>query len=46
MVIATPCPPLIAISVAIIGAISVAARSGIIIKNAAVLWNKWVAATP
>ena len=37
MVIATPCPLLIAIPVAIIGAISVAARSGIIIKNPGVL---------
>jgi len=37
LVIATPCPLLIAIPVAIIGAISVAARAGIIIKNAAVL---------
>ena len=33
MVIATPCPLLIAIPVAIIGAISLAARQGIIIKN-------------
>lgn len=33
MVIATPCPLLIAIPVAIIGAISLAARRGIIIKN-------------
>jgi heavy metal translocating P-type ATPase len=33
MVIATPCPLLIAIPVAIIGAISVAAMRGIIIKN-------------
>ncbi len=37
MVIATPCPLLIAIPIAIIGAISVAARSGIIIKNPGVL---------
>jgi len=37
MVIATPCPLLIAIPIAIIGAISVSARSGIIIKNPAVL---------
>jgi heavy metal translocating P-type ATPase len=37
MVIATPCPLLIAIPVAIIGAISRAARRGIIIKNPAVL---------
>jgi heavy metal translocating P-type ATPase len=33
MVIATPCPLLIAIPVAIIGAISLAARRGVIIKN-------------
>jgi len=37
MVIATPCPLLIAIPIAIIGAISVSARSGIIIKDPAVL---------
>jgi heavy metal translocating P-type ATPase len=37
IVMATPCPLLIAIPVAIIGAISRAARSGIIIKNPAVL---------
>ncbi len=37
MVIATPCPLLIAIPIAIIGAISVAARSGIIIRNPGVL---------
>jgi heavy metal translocating P-type ATPase len=37
MVIATPCPLLIAIPIAIIGAISVSARTGIIIKNPAVL---------
>ncbi|HYL36664.1 MAG TPA: heavy metal translocating P-type ATPase [Bryobacteraceae bacterium] len=37
MVIATPCPLLLAIPVAIIGAISVAGQSGIIIKNPAVL---------
>jgi heavy metal translocating P-type ATPase len=37
MVIATPCPLLIAIPVAIIGAISRAARRGIIIKDPAVL---------
>ena len=37
MVIATPCPLLIAIPIAIIGAISVSARSGIIIKNPGVL---------
>ncbi len=37
IVIATPCPLLIAIPVAVIGAISLAARRGIIIKNPAVL---------
>jgi heavy metal translocating P-type ATPase len=37
MVIATPCPLLIAIPIAIIGAVSISARSGIIIKNPAVL---------
>jgi len=37
LVIATPCPLLIAIPVAIIGAISLSARRGIIIKNPAVL---------
>ena len=37
MVIATPCPLLLAIPVAIIGAISIAGKSGIIIKNPAVL---------
>ncbi|HLH01066.1 MAG TPA: heavy metal translocating P-type ATPase [Bryobacteraceae bacterium] len=37
MVIATPCPLLLAIPVAIIGAISVAGQSGIIIKNPTVL---------
>jgi len=37
VVIATPCPLLIAIPVTIIGAISIAARSGIIIKNPAIL---------
>ncbi len=37
VVIATPCPLLIAIPVAIIGAISLAARRGIIIKNPAML---------
>lgn len=37
MVIATPCPLLIAIPVAIIGAISLAARRSIIIKNPAAL---------
>jgi heavy metal translocating P-type ATPase len=37
LVVATPCPLLIAIPVAIIGAIALAARRGIIIKNPAVL---------
>ncbi len=37
LVVATPCPLLIAIPVAIIGAISLAAKRGIIIKNPAVL---------
>jgi heavy metal translocating P-type ATPase len=37
MVIATPCPLLIAIPVAVIGGISVSARRGIVIKNPAVL---------
>lgn len=37
IVVATPCPLLIAIPVAIIGAISLSARRGIIIKNPAVL---------
>jgi heavy metal translocating P-type ATPase len=37
LVIATPCPLLIAIPVAIIGAISLAARRGIIVKDPAVL---------
>ncbi len=37
LVVATPCPLLIAIPVAIIGSISLAARRGIIIKNPAVL---------
>lgn len=37
VVIATPCPVLIAIPVAIIGAISLAARRGIIIKTPAIL---------
>jgi heavy metal translocating P-type ATPase len=37
MVIATPCPLLIAIPVAIIGAISISARRGIVIKNPAAL---------
>ena len=36
-VVATPCPLLIAIPVAVIGAISLSARYGIIIKNPAVL---------
>jgi heavy metal translocating P-type ATPase len=37
LVIATPCPLLIAIPVAIIGAVSFSARSGIIVKNPAIL---------
>jgi heavy metal translocating P-type ATPase len=37
LVIATPCPLLLAIPVAIIGAISTSARRGIVIKNPAVL---------
>ncbi len=37
LVVATPCPLLIAIPITIISAISIAARSGIIIKNAAIL---------
>jgi len=37
LVVATPCPLLIAIPVAIIGAISAAARRGIIVKNPAAL---------
>ena len=37
MVIATPCPLLLAIPIAIIGAISAAAMRGIIVKNPAVL---------
>jgi len=37
LVVATPCPLLIAIPVAVIGAISISARRGIIIKNPAVL---------
>jgi heavy metal translocating P-type ATPase len=37
LVVATPCPLLISIPVAIIGAISLAARRGIIIKNPAAL---------
>ncbi len=39
MVVATPCPLLIAIPIAIIGSISLAARLGIIIKDPAVLEN-------
>jgi heavy metal translocating P-type ATPase len=37
LVVATPCPLLIAIPVAIVGAVALAARSGIIIKNPAIL---------
>ena len=37
LVVATPCPLLIAIPVAVIGAVSLAARRGIIIKDPAVL---------
>src|SRR5262245_65068575 len=37
LVIATPCPLLIAIPVAIIGAISLSARRGIIIKDPGIL---------
>ncbi|MDE3110076.1 MAG: cadmium-translocating P-type ATPase, partial [Acidobacteriota bacterium] len=37
VVVATPCPLIIAIPVAIIGAISLSARRGIIVKNPAVL---------
>jgi heavy metal translocating P-type ATPase len=37
LVIATPCPLIIAIPVAVIGAVSLSARRGIIIKNPAVL---------
>ncbi len=37
LVVATPCPLLIAIPVAIIGSISLAAKRGIIIKDPAVL---------
>lgn len=37
LVVATPCPLLIAIPVSIIGSISLAARRGIIIKNPAIL---------
>jgi heavy metal translocating P-type ATPase len=39
LVVATPCPLLIAIPVAIIGSISLSARRGIIIKDPAVLEN-------
>lgn len=39
LVVATPCPLLIAIPVAIIGSISLAARRGIVIKDPAVLEN-------
>lgn len=39
LVIATPCPLLIAIPVAIIGAVSQAARNGIIVKNPAMFEN-------
>jgi heavy metal translocating P-type ATPase len=39
LVVATPCPLLIAIPVAIIGSISLAARRGIIVKDPAVLEN-------
>src|SRR4029077_1790089 len=37
LVVATPCPLLISIPVAVIGAISLSARRGIVIKNPAVL---------
>ena len=37
LVIATPCPLLIAIPVAVIGAVSLSARRGIIVKNPAIL---------
>src|SRR4029077_9114475 len=37
IVVATPCPLLIAIPVAIIGAVSLAARRGIVIKDPTVL---------
>ena len=37
LVVATPCPLLIAIPVAVIGAISLSARRGIVIKNPAIL---------
>ncbi len=39
LVVATPCPLLIAIPIAIIGSVSLAARTGIIIKDPAVLEN-------
>lgn len=39
LVVATPCPLLIAIPVAIIGAVSLAARRGIVVKDPAVLEN-------
>lgn len=39
VVVATPCPLLIAVPVAIIGAISLAARRGIIVKNPGMLEN-------
>lgn len=39
LVVATPCPLLIAIPVAVIGSISLAARRGIIIKDPAILEN-------
>lgn len=39
LVIATPCPLLIAIPIAIIGSISLAARKGVLIKDPAVLEN-------
>ena len=39
LVVATPCPLLIAIPIAIIGSVSLAARFGIIVKNPAVLEN-------
>lgn len=39
LVIATPCPLLLAVPIAIIGAISVAARRGIIIKDPSILEN-------
>jgi heavy metal translocating P-type ATPase len=37
LVVATPCPLLIAIPVAVVGAISLAARRGIVIRNPAIL---------